>query len=157
MFGVGLMHDIKQHIPGIKMMPFDLSVLVAYNSLTGSTSLKNNTPNDGQPDSQDGKILYKFNSWVTQAIISKKFSVVTLYAGVGYGTVATNVDITGTFNIGTTGTPINIKDPVAIDFKNKSAKLTTGVRFKFGPIYLVGDYTVQKYKALTVGLGVSVR
>ncbi len=157
MFGVGLMHDIKQHIPGIKMLPFDLSVLAAYNSLTGTTSLVNTNSADTRPDSPDGKISYKLSSWVVQGVISKKFSVVTLYAGLGYGSVTTNVDITGTFNIGTPGIPINIKDPVSIDFKNNSAKVTTGLRLKFGPIYLVGDYTLQKYKMLTVGLGVSVR
>src|SRR5688572_13671443 len=32
-FGVGIMHDVKQWIPGIKLMPFDLSGFVGYTKL----------------------------------------------------------------------------------------------------------------------------
>ena len=110
---------------------------------------------DERPASTDGLITYKLNSWVAQAIISKKVSVLTFYLGVGYGSVASNVDITGTFQP-TQGGP-SIKDPVSIEFKNGGAKLTAGMRLKLGPIYLVGDYTVQKYNALAIGFGVSIR
>ncbi len=158
MLGFGLMHDIKQHIPGIKLLPFDLSVLAAYNSVSGSTDLTAapNNP-DGRPESNDGKIAYKLNSWVGQIVISKKVSVLTGYLGVGYGSVSTNVDVTGTFNIGNTAVPVNITDPASIKFNNRSPKLTAGIRLKFGPIYLVGDYTIQRYNSLAIGLGVSVR
>ncbi len=158
MLGFGLMHDIKQHIPGIKLLPFDLSLLAAYNSFTGSTDLKAGPNLNGIPESTDGKISYKLNSWVAQVVISKKVSVLTGYLGVGYGSVSTNVDVTGTFKIGTPPLQIPIKDPVSIKFAaNKSLKLTAGIRLKLGPIYLVGDYTLQKYNSLTVGLGVSIR
>ena len=156
MFGLGLMHDIKQHIPGMKLLPFDLSVLAAFNTVSGTTEMKASAGNaDNRPASDDGLITYKLNSWVAQAIISKKVSVLTFYLGAGYGSVATNVDITGTFQP-TQGGP-SIKDPVSIVFKNNSPKLTVGMRLKFGPIYLVGDYTLQKYNALAIGFGVSIR
>lgn len=157
MLGFGLLHDIKQHIPVIKMTPIDISVLVAYNSLDGTTSLVNNDPSDTRPDSKDGKVSYKLNSWVAQAIVSKKFSVLTLYGGVGYGSVTTKVDVTGTYTIVATPSTFDIKDPVAINFSNTGMKFTAGLRLKFGPLYLNGDYTLQKYNALTLGLGLSVR
>jgi hypothetical protein len=159
MLGFGLLHDIKQHIPGVKLAPFDLSVLAAYNSVNGSTSLVNSNPTSSRPVSPDGKATYKLNSWVAQVIVSKKFSVVTLYAGVGYGSVSTKFNETGTYTINTTAPPgsFTTQIPVAINFDNKGVKATVGMRLKFGPIYLNGDYTLQKYNALTVGLGVSVR
>ena len=156
MLGFGLMHDIKQHIPGIKMMPIDISLLVAYNSMTGTTSLVSNGV-AGRPDSPDGKVAYKLNSWVAQAVVSKKFSVLTLYGGVGYGSVSTNVDVTGSYTIAATPSTFTIKDPAAIKFSNTGMKFTAGLRLKFGPVYLNGDYTLQKYNALTLGFGFSVR
>jgi len=160
MFGVGVMHDIKQHIKGIKLLPFDLSALVAFNSVKGSSDLSNSDPTDGSPDSPDGVGDYKFDSWVIQALISKKISVLTGYAGVGYTMVNTNVDVKGAYNIVPNTGPAfayNLKDPVSIDFKNKSMRLTLGMRLKLGPIFFNGDYTFQKYNTLTVGFGVAVR
>jgi len=158
MLGFGLLHDIKQHIPGVKLAPFDLSVLAAYNSVNGNTSLVNSSPTPSRPTSPDGKATYKLNSWVAQVIVSKKFSVVTLYAGLGYGSVTTKFNETGHYSFTTATPPINnLSIPVNINFNNTGVKATVGMRLKLGPIYLNGDYTLQKYNALTVGLGVSVR
>jgi hypothetical protein len=176
MLGFGLMHDIKQHIPGMKLMPFDLSVIVAYNSISGNTALINtrtdpNSPyfgqpnvDDGVPYSSDGKSTYTFNSWLFQALISKKLSVVTFYGGIGYGSVTTKAKITGSFVLDNPAfrgipnpAPITIKDPFSTNYTNNGMKLTLGMRLKFGPIYLNGDYTIQSYNVLTVGFGVSVR
>src|SRR4029077_7294601 len=113
--------------PGIKLLPFDLSVLAAFNTVNGTTEMTAEPGNaDERPASDDGKTTYKLNSWVAQAIISKKVSVLTFYLGAGYGSVASNVDITGTFQPTQGGPPI--KDPVKIDFRNKSPKLTVGMR-----------------------------
>ncbi len=153
MFGIGVMHDIKQHIPGIKKLPFDLSVVAAYNSVKGTASLVSTTG----VVSTDGSLSYKLNSWVLQAVISKKISVLTGYIGVGYGSVSSNVDITGNFTVPAGASSFLIKDPLALGLSNSGAKLTTGLRLKFGPVYLSGDYTLQKYNALTVGFGFSIR
>jgi hypothetical protein len=156
MFGIGIMHDVKQYIPGIKSLPFDLSGFVGYNSISGSASMA--TPATFNPSSTDGVLNYKFNSWVFQALISKKFSVLTLYGGLGWATIATKVDVTGTYKI--TAAPagsFDVKNPVSMNLANSSLKATFGMRLKFGPLYLNGDYTFQKYNAVSVGLGFSVR
>jgi hypothetical protein len=157
MFGVGIQHDIKQHIKGIKLLPFDLSVLVAYNSLKGETDLRNDNTGDTRPDSQDGMGVYKFNSWVYQLLISKKLSVLTIYGGIGYSMINTKVNMNGTYEIDASPSTFSITDPVSISIKNKSMRFTAGMRLKLGPIYLVGDYTLQKYKMFNLGLGFSIR
>jgi len=155
MFGLGVMHDIKQYIPGIKSLPFDLSAFVGYNSVTGSTGLVSSS---GNPTSTDGSLSYKFNSWAFQGLISKKFSVLTLYGGLGWGTIATKVNVTGHYTIqGAPAGSFTVKDPVTINLSNNSIKLTVGMRLKFGPFYLNGDYTLQKYNAVSAGLGFSFR
>lgn len=157
MFGVGIMHDIKQHIKGIKLMPFDLSALVAYNSVSGTTDLSSDG-SGGVPESSNGVGKYKFNSVVIQALISKKISVLTGYAGVGYNIVDTKVDVKGDYVIvPEVGSAATVSDPVSIDFKNNSFRLTLGMRLKLGPVYLNGDYTLSKFNTLSVGFGFSVR
>jgi hypothetical protein len=153
MFGIGVMHDIKQHIPGIKKLPFDLSVLAAYNSVSGTASLVSTSG----VTSSDGSLAYKLNSWVAQAIISKKISVLTGYLGVGYGSVSSNVDITGNFLVPAGAASFALKDPLALSLSSNTAKLTAGIRLKLGPVYFSGDYTLQKYDALTLGFGFAVR
>lgn len=155
-FGIGVMHDIKQHIKGIKLLPFDLSALVAYNSVTGTSDVSNDGSSSG-PESSNGELDYKFNSWVIQGLISKKISVLTGYAGLGYSIVNTNVDVKGDYDIDPGSGTFMLNDPVAIDFKNNSMRLTVGMRLKFGPFYLNGDYTFQKYNTVSFGLGFSVR
>jgi hypothetical protein len=158
MFGIGVMHDIKQHIPGVKNLPFDLAMLAAFNSVKGSTSLVNTDSQDTRPDSQDGKTSYTFNSLVFQAIISKKISILTFYAGAGYSAISSKADVSGTYTVVfDQGSSVQISDPVSQEFSNNSPRFTAGVRFKLGPVYLNGDYTIQKFNNLSVGLGFTIR
>ncbi len=174
MLGFGLMHDIKQYIPGIKSVPFDLAVLAAYNSISGSTSLVNTStdpvtthPNqtDGVPYSTDGQSNYTLNSWVIQALISKKVSILTFYGGVGYGSVSTKATITGSFildnplfpNPSVNPNPVKLTNPFSTNYTNTGMKLTAGIRFKLGPLYLNTDYTLQQFSSVTAGLGLAIR
>lgn len=152
-FGVGVMHDIKQHIPGISILPFDLSVLVAYTHIEGATSLENTF---GKPsnDQRTQEMKYGMDGWLYQALISKKIAIVTFFGGLGYSTARTNANTLGSYVIPEIGT---MKDPIALDFKSNSFRVAAGMRFNFGPIYLSGEYSRQEYNMVSVGLGVSVR
>ena len=153
LFGVGIMHDIKQHIPGIKMLPFDLSVLVAYTNIKGTTSMGGtfDPGNDPRPQEMD----FNMDAWLFQALISKKIAVFTFYGGIGYNTIKTTSSVTGTYVIPELQT--EFKDPVSLSFKNNSMRLTGGMRLNLGPIYLNGDYTLQEYSTVSVGIGATVR
>jgi hypothetical protein len=152
-FGAGLMHDIKQHFPGLRLMPFELSVLVGYTNIKGETSMSGTFEpgNDPRPQMMD----YNLNAWLFEALISRKLAIVTFYGGIGYNTIKTTSDVTGTYVIPEIGE--ELVDPVSLRFQNESMRLTAGMRFNFGPIYLSGDYTLQEYSTVSVGLGVTVR
>jgi hypothetical protein len=152
-FGVGVMHDIKQHIQGISILPFDLSVLVAYTHINGSTSLEN-TFAKPTTDQRHQEMVYKLDGWLYQALISKKIAVVTFFGGIGYSMAKTNANVLGSYVIPQIGT---YKDPVALDFKNNSFRVSAGMRLNLGPVYLSGEYSLQEYNMLSIGLGVSVR
>lgn len=142
LFGIGVMHDVKQHIPGLKNLPFDLSALVAY------TSMKLDITID---PGQSG--LFEVKSTTIQGIISKKLSVVTFYGGLGYNIAKSRLAMLGDYDINGT----NYTNPVDLNFAASGMRLTTGMRLKLAVFTFHADYTVQKYNALTVGFGINVR
>ena len=158
LLGFGLMHDVKQHIPGMKTLPFDLSMLVAFTKIQGTTSTEG-VFGKPQNDPREQLLDYSMNAWLIQALISKKISVVTFYGGIGYNAINTTADLKGSYTVvdNPTGADFVLTDPVSLPFKNNSFRLTAGVRLKLGPIYLNGDYSIQEYNTLSVGLGVAVR
>ena len=154
LFGIGVMHDIKQHIPGIKILPFDLSVLVAFTNIKGATTLEN-TFDKPTNDTRPQQLEYDMKGWLFQALISKKLAIVTFYGGIGFNTIKTLTDVTGSYVL--PATSVVLKDPVSLTFQNKSPRISAGMRLNLGPVYLSGEYTLQEYSMVSVGLGVSIR
>jgi hypothetical protein len=154
LFGIGIMHDVKQYIPGIKALPFDLSVFGAFTKFEAQVNLEGTFASNGTE--QLGQ--YSINAWTVQALISKKISVLTFYGGVGYNSGSTAMDVTGSYDIG--ATPIGnltLVDPVSIDLRESSFRSTLGMRLKLGVLTLHGDYTIQKRKVFSTGVGISFR
>lgn len=89
LLGFGVLHDVKQHIPGIKTLPFDLSVIVAFTKIQGETNVEGEfakPSSDSRPQLMD----YSMNAWLFQALISKKVAVVTFYGGIGFNSIKTS-------------------------------------------------------------------
>lgn len=154
LWGVGVMHDVKQWIPGIKSLPFDLSVLVGHTSLNLSYNIDENEGNF----SAKGESIFKVNSTTFQALISKKISVLTPYVGLGFNSVKSQMDLSDVVVTANSG---GFSDEVRfgnIDYEGSgSARLTAGLRLKLAVITFHFDYTVQKYSMLTAGFGINVR
>lgn len=147
MIGFGVMHDIKQHIPGIKMLPFDLSALVAFSKMEIGVDFNDAGTQRGE---------FTVQGTTVQAIISKKISVITPYAAIGFGSGTSSLSVKGDYDLDEDG--INeTKDPVSVEEKVVSPRLTAGLRLKLLILTIHADYTLQKYNTLTVGVGLSVR
>jgi hypothetical protein len=146
LWGIGVMHDFKQWIPGIKALPFDLSAFVGYTSMKLETKI-----DEGGPD---GKGAFTSSATTIQIIISKKLSVFTPYASVGMNMATTKLNVNGTYSFddGTT-----VKDPISLSVTANGPRATGGFRLKFGPIALHADATLAKYKSASVGFGINVR
>jgi hypothetical protein len=91
-----------------------------------------------------------------QAIISKKISVITPYAAIGFASGTSSLKVKGNYdldedNINETTDPVNIEERVV------SPRITAGLRLKLLILTIHADYTLQKYSTLTVGVGLSVR
>lgn len=154
MFGVGVMHDIKQWIPGIKLMPFDLSAFVGFTKFELQSQLD---ADNAQNADQRG--IFTMNSTTVQAVIGKKFSVITFYGGFGYNIAKSNIALKGQYDINGDGDEVDQfeKDPVDLKFAASGPRATIGTRLKLAVFTFHADYTIQKYKCLTVGFGISVR
>lgn len=155
MFGLGVMHDIKQWIPGIKELPFDLSGFV------GHTSFRIDAPFEEDPDDniEDGAAALKMSATTIQGVISKKVSVLTVYGGLGYNITKSNIAINGKFDINGNN---NYNDPgevnpFRLDFAASGPRLSAGMRLKLAVFTFHGEYTLQKYSCLTAGFGISIR
>ena len=147
-FGIGVMHNVKQYIPGLKLLPFDLSGFVGYTRLSLDYQYV-----DGDVEGENQRGEFSMSATTIQGVISKKFSVVTVYGGAGYNIAKSNLGVKGTFVIdGET-----VENPVDLKFSASGPRITAGFRLKFAVFTLHADYTLQKYSALTAGFGINVR
>jgi hypothetical protein len=149
LLGIGIMHDIKQYIPGIKEMPFDLSMFVGFTKMKAEQKIE-------ATSGANQKGILEFSSTTIQALISKKISVLTFYGGVGYDFGSSNLDMKGTYDLDDDGIA-EATDPVALDFSTSGFRATGGLRLKLAVITLHGDYTLGQYNALNAGFGINVR
>lgn len=150
--GVGVMHDFKQWIPGLKQLPIDMSVFVGYTKLTTDFDLSDSDL------TRDGTASYNVKALTYQALVSKKLSVLTLYAGLGYNSVSSTIEMLGTYEIPTEEeVPIELVDPVNQNFDSSGARATIGARLKLLILTIHADYTIQQYNTLTLGVGLSIR
>jgi hypothetical protein len=153
LFGLGVMHDIKQYIPGIKLLPFDLSGFVGYTRLKVTAELNN--------PSQTSEFVV--NATTVQGLISKKISVLTFYGGIGYNFSKANLaakgyyDLNGVAGDGPNNSDEEVKNPVDLSVAQSGPRATAGMRLKLAVFTFHGDYTLQKYSAFTAGFGINVR
>ncbi|MFY0627979.1 MAG: hypothetical protein JXR07_16900 [Reichenbachiella sp.] len=159
MLGLGIMHDIKQWIPGIKHVPIDISALVGYNRIKSVIGLESDAPGSIQGENQEGE--FSINSFTYQLVVSKKLSILTIYGGGGYSTASTDLKVTGTYEIEDSGNdllpPVVLTDPVNENFKSDGWRGSLGLRLQLAIVTLHADYTFQEYNMLTAGLGISIR
>lgn len=143
MFGIGIMHDVKQWIPGIKNLPFDLSGFFAFNSLEAVSTI----------DAEAGQsAVFNVTGTTLQGIISKKLAILTVYGGLGFTTSKTEFKMLGTYD----QVPDN-PDPINITSNNGGAKANIGARIKLLILTFHAEYAFQEYNTLTAGVGLSIR
>jgi len=153
-FGFGIKHDIKQWIPGLKRIPIDIALLAAFSGFDNHYSLA-----DLAIDGENKEAVFNINNWTIQALVSKKISILTVYAGVGCATVNSEMKMKGTYTVeDDAGEEIySMEDPIALSYEESSWRATGGLRLKFAFFTLHADYTYQKYSMLSAGFGFSFR
>jgi hypothetical protein len=173
LWGVGLMHNITQYLPGDKLLPFDVSVFGGYTKLDANAHLSIQ-PSSGVATNYNPAVTFdnqNLNISVTalnvSAIASLNLPVVTLYGGLGYSKTKTEMIVSGNFPTptlnGTTpeynnsGVKTGANFP-AINIENFSGvRANIGLRIKLAIITIHADYTRAQYNVFSTGLGFSFR
>ena len=164
-FGVGFKHSIKQWIPVVKDMPFDLSFIAAFTKasleltkgpfLSPESGVQNNT----NADYSEQTIKFGSNAWNANLIISKKFTVLTVFGGFRFSHSKTNLDLTGNYpitiyNNSGTKTISNLSDPISLKNSGSQFGINAGLRIKFAFVAICaeGTWVPGGYSSATAGL-----
>lgn len=151
LFGVGVMHDIKQWIPGIKALPFDISAFVGYTKLNLDLGF--------DPADAGKRGEFACNATTIQALIGKKLSILSVYGTVGYNIAKTDLALKGSYDMNDDGdtTDQGEKDPFTLTTDSNGLRATLGLRIRLAVIAFHADYTIQKYNTITGGFGINFR
>ena len=155
LIGVGVLHDLKQWIPGLKQVPIDVSGFFGYTSLKVEYDFE-----ESGADYQitNGSAELKANSTTVQLVASKKIAILTPYVGVGYNIAASSFKVNGIFEYEEGVQTARIVDPVDLQFSGGSSpRINAGLRIKLLVLTLHAEYAIQKYNTLTLGAGISIR
>jgi hypothetical protein len=176
--GFGIKHDIKQWIPGIKLMPFDLSVMAAFTRLDASVQiaeLKADQPTSNIDNPNPNKTYSQSTNFVSSAytvnlLLSKKLSIFTPYVGLGFQSATTEFALKGEYpitDINPNYNPLDplskpkvvreLKDPISLTSTFSDLRATAGFRFKLSLFTIHADYTLAKYPVASVGIGLHVQ
>ena len=181
LWGIGLRHDLKQWIPFLKALPiWNLSVMGGY------TKLSSNADISFQPDIygndvtvvttqsfDDQKLDLTFTSYTANLVASVNLPVICVYAGVGFSSTSTDLQLKGNYPIlavETNPTSPNfahkvirdsevITDPIDMSIDNVEGttipRYNIGARLKFAVVTFHVDYTYASYSMVTAGIGIS--
>jgi hypothetical protein len=159
MWGVGVLHDVKQWIPGLKLVPMDISAFVGHTSLKAEFDIdESSTDSNGYTYSADGTAEFKASSTVIQVLASKKLAIFTPYVGLGYNIAGSSFKVNGEFVYSDGFQTETVEDPIDLSFGGGSSpRVTIGAQIKLLILTVHADYSIQKYNTFTAGVGLSIR
>jgi hypothetical protein len=146
LIGFGIMHDVKQWIPGMSALPFELSAFYGFTSVNSDFVF--------DPD-KNQSLGFSVNASTFQAIISMKVAVLTGYASLGYSTGKASLTMLGDYDVDFQPQPL--VDPVSFDVQGGSMRASLGARLKLLIFTFHGEYVIQQYPMWSVGFGINVR
>ncbi len=187
LWGVGLKHDVKQWIPGLKKFPvLHISVMGGYTSMSSSTGLSmlpefyNDFASYIEPYNANiysgQEMAMNFTSYTGSILVSANLPVVCFYGGLGFSTSKAELNLNGLYPIASVEDEVSdpnfgqvvvkeedaLEDPFNMEIKNTDGSTTNprinvGARLKFAVITLHFDYTYANYSVATAGLGITFR
>ena len=146
LWGIGVKNEFKEFIPGFKLIPINISLLLGYTNFKSSFDID---------ESKNQTLDFNAKGFTGKLLISKSIPVLTVYAGVGYSKSTTDVALKGYYDIPNVG--LGIKDPLALDFVNNGLNANIGLRIKLAVIAFHFDYAVGKYAIYNAGVGINFR
>lgn len=166
LFGIGLQHDISQYIPTMEESPLSLSVFGSFTTTKTEYELIN-ALGANNVTVTNGVAAFKLNTWTAQAIGGVNLKVVNFYAGAGYSSGNSSIQLLGDYvlsydiedeagnTIGSVSESLN--DPLDLTANTGGVRGTVGMRINLSVFKIFADYTLQEYNTITAGIAVSIR
>jgi len=174
-FGIGGLIGLNQLLFNDRL-PFDLSIQGGMMDLSANAKFEVLPPEDDHiqndyPDSEwEGQAInFDTNTFTTNLVIGKRFSILSLFGGVGYQHSSTDITTKGPYPVviphldgtnpgGTTHQIQSVSVPINItlDGANEIHGLG-GLRLKLGFISISTSYTVAEYSTLRASVGIMIR
>lgn len=154
MLGFGIKHGIKQYIPGMKYLPFDLSLIMAWSKFDAGYGLNYNPQNDPEINTDLQRLNISATAMNFNLIASKKLAVITFFGGVRYMYSNIGLGMIGDYHVATSEstTDIILTDPLLVNMKEGQFGLNGGFRLKLGFISFFADGTWAKYSSINAGV-----
>lgn len=173
LWGIGCKHNFMEWIPVLKRLPFDASIFGSYSEVNAQSELSF-TPQDYSEaagatitftNSDDQLLQIKTKTSKFGLIVSKKLSILTVWAGIGHSSSKSNVDMLGRYPVITTvqGGGLSITnedalvDPIALNFKSSNVSMDAGVRLKLAFFSLFGSINKAQYTSYNAGISFGMR
>lgn len=186
LFGIGVKHDLKQWIPGMGLLPFDLSGYFNYSTFNFTLGLGLPVPTGAGPTG----LGYRYegfdpNNLTAQelqlrarglgfgVIVSKKLPLITPYASVGFANSSFSLKTAGDYAVesgvyANSANPLDpdngkvivskFTDPIDITADAKNAlRAGAGIRLKLLILTIHGEYFIQgAFRGINAGVGIGI-
>lgn len=179
MMGFGVKHNIKQWIPVVNMMPFDLSAYFGTNTvnLNAAFAVEPETQtSNGEAIRQDATLDFsgqgvEFSATTTSygLIVGKSLPFISVYASLGQEVALTEVGVLGRYpqvvpRVPSAGAPerwqvtATSNNPVSLEFDNGTTmRATVGASLKLLFFRINADYSMGEYPVASAGLAFTLR
>lgn len=158
LIGFGLQHNLSQHIKALDEIPtLTISGLAAFTNATITY-----TPDPVNVSGSNQRMEMHINSYTLQAIGDIDLKIVNFYLGMGFTSGNTSLSALGTYQFDfndndSIESDEEIIDPIELDFAVSGFKTNLGARLNLGPLKIFGDYSIQDYSSITLGIVFSLR
>lgn len=174
-FGGAIKHELSQWLPGGKLLPVDISLMLGYNKIGVDAGLAleetgTRDPNDPNltsnptPDFNSQEVVTTTETFVVNALVGKSLPLISVYGGVGYQKATFDLSVDGDYPVPSYNpiTPgedyIVLSDPISFSMDSESSFHTlAGFRLRLGVLAIYGEATLANYFTANAGIGISFR
>lgn len=172
-WGIGGKHNFMEWIPGLKALPFDASIFASYSEVNGQSELSFTSADYSaipnltiEPINTDDQLLeLKTKTSKVGLVVSKKFTILTIFGAIGQSTSKSNVDLLGTYPVVATaeagGLEITeegaLKDPVALSFETSNMSMELGAKVNLAIVSVFASVSKSEYMSYNLGVSIGVR
>lgn len=154
LLGAGIQYDFTKLLPADKVLPVALAAVIGYTGLDGEYDF---TDSNAVPGS-DQRLEASFRTWNFSAVAStKNIPVINFYAGLGYITGQSDLDVLGTYQANGPFFSETVTDPFSVSHKAKGFNANLGTKIKLGFFRLHAEYNLSEFNTFAFGLNFGFR